>query len=459
MDQFLSEEELHRLRTRNDTAEIREWERSSRARYRNYNYGYESFEPYYEGESYADSLRDSHRPIGCDFPLTPGSQNHCYCWPNGRRDGCHRCRPNLWAECPCGADYHPWGECYCWSTCQECETRGPLESRPYVDSCDVYFCDAECAEAGGYTECEYSSWDGSCGTFTANGNGLCDSHQACDCGDCEECLPRGLIHSYSYKPSPRFLGTGPVYLGLECEINTGYLTHSTRSIAQVVNDAVGRYAYLKSDGSIGEGFELVTHPMSHDWAMGEFPWQLFSTLTDDYGVENDERCGIHVHVSRDGFRDAAHMYRWQKFFYRNRRPIQTLARRRNSSWAKFTDAGRDLALYAAKSGTTGNSYHPGGEWYVPRRYRGTYLQWDRYSAINVQNEATLEVRIFAGSVNATEVKAALNLVHGSVEYTRNLDSQKIIKSGGWEFPAFADWVSGRTEYAPLHSEIERLVNA
>jgi hypothetical protein len=44
----------------------------------------------------------------------------------------------------------------------------------------------------------------------------------------------------------------------------------------------------------------------------------------------------------------------------------------------------------------------------------------RYSAINTENDATLEVRVFKGSLRKERVLSALEFVHGAVEYTRNL---------------------------------------
>ena len=50
---------------------------------------------------------------------------------------------------------------------------------------------------------------------------------------------------------------------------------------------------------------------------------------------------------------------------------------------------------------------------------------DRYSAVNTNNAATLEMRIFRGSVNGDTIKSQLDLAHASVEYTRNLTVQDV----------------------------------
>jgi RNA-directed DNA polymerase len=46
---------------------------------------------------------------------------------------------------------------------------------------------------------------------------------------------------------------------------------------------LGRLGYLKADSSIGTGFEIVTHPMSYDWAMANFPREDAEVLRDGIG--------------------------------------------------------------------------------------------------------------------------------------------------------------------------------
>lgn len=401
--------------------------------------------------------------------------------------GCIRCRPDAWQRCDCGEAYEIGTPCQCWVTCDSCGECGPLPDRIEIYRVSWgdpnYYCDDSCAVAAGYNRCP--GWDGDeydgseCDEWTNHDSGRCGNHRPCTCGNCSRCRDRSNIHSYSYKPSPIFRGLGPLYLGLECEIDVSDVRrkgYSLPDVAQYVNSRMDRerIGYLKSDSSIDHGFELVTHPMSYDWAMGDFPWDMFGELTGTYGVTPDDDCGIHVHVSRDGFSGTRHLYLWQKFFYRNADPIKQLARRDSAQWASFNRDGREFAAYVAKrGGSRGSGVERYDRWYLPsrwrqvgetnfRRYGETYINppsLARYSAINVQNDATLEVRVFAGSVDAQEVRAALGMVHASVEYTRQLDTASVIKKGGWDWAAFNAWTQTRPEYDSLNREIERLVSA
>lgn len=260
---------------------------------------------------------------------------------------------------------------------------------------------------------------------------------------CSECYPEdededydsdngsygGRVHYYSYKPDPEFHGQdSKAYLGLELEVaRTNY------KCAELVSDALGGLGYMKEDSSINGGFEIVTHPMTHAYACESFPWDMLEQLASE-GARADDSCGIHVHVSREGFDSASHRYRWMKLFYRNENGVCGIARRRGSSWARFSsDERKNVKEYAKANG-------------------GQYGQ--RYSVINVQNDATFEIRAFRSSLVKQEVQAALDLVAASVEYTRNLTVPTII-SGGWTWDAFRAWVAERPEYTALSEEMAK----
>lgn len=407
-------------------------------------------------------------PIGPGMPTERGT--YCDCLQSsGRVDGCERCRPTLWQRCRCGDRYLVGTGCYCWSACTGCQTVSYLDETEYRLSDDQWdnpaYCSQECIEASGAHLCHTCA-----SNYTRHDTGNCIRCRPCECGDCSVCRRRANIHSYSYKPEPNFLGNGPLYLGLECEVSVNGANVGRVAAAEYVNSRFGNgdIAYLKSDGSVSNGFEIVTHPMSYDWALAEFPWDTFTHLTDEFGVSEDDSCGIHVHASRAGFSGPRHLYLWQKFIYRNARPIQRVARRTNSRWARFNPESSAYAAAVAKGIVPGDRVNVDA-WYVPasvRRlvrnssyyYNATEIELpypDRYSAINIQNAHTLEMRVFAGSVRPVQIQAALGLVHGSIEYTRQLDAQSVLKKEGWTWAAFRNWTADRSQYESLNSEIER----
>ncbi|MCC3328322.1 hypothetical protein [Nocardia abscessus] len=307
----------------------------------------------------------------------------------------------------------------CASSYETCDDCGELATEVYRVDGGSQVC--ERCEDEDYREC----FD--CFTLVPRDQGYCDS-----CAHSSSA--HDGVHDSYYTPELRFHGEGPLFLGMELELKT-----PDRSYRDAVDTALAHVkdlAYLKEDGSISCGFELVTHPMSYEYALARFPWQLLNRLRL-LGCYTDDGVGIHVHLSRAGFSCPAHAYRWLKFVYRNEDPVITLARRA-SSWAEFSPQQRSSAQDYAKGSQDG---------------------YGRYQAINVCPEDTFELRVFASSLHPQQVQAALAFAAASVEYTRGLSAADIARRRGWEWTAFTTWVRSRPEYSPLLAEMEALACA
>jgi hypothetical protein len=110
------------------------------------------------------------------------------------------------------------------------------------------------------------------------------------------------------------------------------------------------------------------------------------------------------------------MHRFLNLVYSNQAFYEAIAGRSSEQWAKFTDI--------ISNEFTGERDENGMRMYKTTRSFKNKLDnnrhSDRYSAVNTQNRATLEMRIFRGSVNGSTIQAYLDLAHASVEYTREL---------------------------------------
>jgi len=113
--------------------------------------------------------------------------------------------------------------------------------------------------------------------------------------------------------------------------------------AEIAQTALGGLGYLKDDCSITDhynsGFEIVTHPMTHKYARESFPWSMLDELAE-LGADAEHN-GIHVHVSRAGFSDSDHIYRWLRLLMSNREPCLKIARRESTQWARFNEFNSD----------------------------------------------------------------------------------------------------------------------
>jgi hypothetical protein len=192
-------------------------------------------------------------------------------------------------------------------------------------------------------------------------------------------------------------------------------------------------AYLKNDGSLDNGFEIVTHPMSHEFFKNEASdfWSVLEDLRSKNGMRvkswDTRTCGLHIHISRTGFSGGSHMHRFLNLVYSNPDFYSTLAGRSSDQWAKFTDINvRDYVRN--DDGTIMRDEWDCGIVKQTRQFKHKLQpdrHSDRYSAVNTNNRETLEMRIFRGSVNGDTIKSQLDLAHASVEYTRTLTVQDV----------------------------------
>ena len=81
---------------------------------------------------------------------------------------------------------------------------------------------------------------------------------------------------------------------------------------------------------------------------------------------------------------------------------------------------------------------------------------ERYSAVNTQNENTIELRFFRGTMKTSGVLSALDLAQAMVEYTRELRLDDV-KLGALSWDWFADYVvSNNGLYPDLYSRLDKI---
>ena len=291
-------------------------------------------------------------------------------------------------------------DCACCSTLVLHDDMRSFNNRRYCDRCyvdNVYTCE----------RCDELRWQ--------------DDDHYCNSDDDDE--DNGVIHNFDYKPYPQFFGVGKYHLGFELEVESN---SSKYDDAQWAQDNLGAHAYMKSDGSLNDGFEIVTHPHTLESYQKNFNWTSIKKLSNR-GCRswNTTTCGIHVHVSRTAFGDSdepkygstewndwvlkrqAHELRFMKLIYDNQRQVERISGRA-SSFARFDDKGN-----------------------LVNKVKHGHQRNDRYSAVNTENENTLEVRVFKGSLRPERVLSALEFVHASVEYTRDLRVSTKAKPFSW----------------------------
>lgn len=364
--------------------------------------------------------------------------------------------------------FTPLAEEYC--NCQSCGSmRHKVSTTLRVEN--LYFCDNDCAIRYGMISCRR------CGTVhtPATSHETSDGQvcticvpQYCSCIECERitridrmradsagrwhcqvCIAnRGrIILDYSYKPFPiyqKMSYENTRYLGIELEIEIEGASESGRErVAKNVKEwlaalttstgkSLDKLVYLKSDGSLREGFEIVFHPFTLKAFHKNFPSQSFLKYIQEQGANAhlSGRCGMHVHVSKEKVsKDSLLKGKW--FFYKCAPFLKKFSGRTNFSFCSFEEQPPNEDPY----------YQPLG----------------RRTAFNVAGSTkTLELRLFNGTLEHEKFLSNLQFSDSFVGYIQQVSMAFIKKATPhqlWE--NYLDWSKKAKEYQVMTNYILR----
>ncbi len=299
---------------------------------------------------------------------------HCF---NELTTTCDNCGERIWRDNAEGdSNYTLCSHCYeyCYTTCEDC---GRL-----IHNEDAYYEDGE----------DYPY-----------------------CYDCFEKLNNNAIKPYGYKPEPIFYGSGNLFYGVELEIDKGgefdENAEKLLDIANYNNEKI----YCKHDGSINDGFEIVSHPMTLEYHTNDMNWlDVFEKAVEmEYCSHNTQTCGLHIHVNRSAFgkdtetQEAAIgrvvyfvEHHWNELVKFSRRNPENLNR-----WA---------ARYATISDTAQETYKKAKD-----------KRMGRYVAVNLENYNTIEFRLFRGTLRYKTFLATLQLVDEICYFAINMTDKEM----------------------------------
>lgn len=309
--------------------------------------------------------------------------------------------------------------------CTDC-----AEDETFVcDHCGFRFWNDENAGGSRFNLCEscrdeYYVACSECGRLLHNSEAYyADSDEEGEVPCCESCYQRkvgGALHSYSYKPAPVFYGGGPLYLGVELEVDgAGKSASNARAILNVMNRRA-EYVYIKTDGSLDDGLEVVTHPCTLEEHLKYLPWKdgIDAIRSMHYCSHNAGTCGLHVHVNRDGLGHSCAaqdetigkiLYLFERFW----QEVLRFSRRTESQmnhWAArygYKNSGKEILDHAKYDSGNG-----------------------RYACINLTNYDTIEFRAFRGTLKYNTLIATLQFVERICKVALSL-SEEEIQSLGW----------------------------
>lgn len=240
-----------------------------------------------------------------------------------------------------------------------------------------------------------------------------------------------MIHNYSYKPEPEIgykndresrehLTFG---VELECEPRNdgGNVRMDAHELSDRIDEIPGGRTYCKSDGSLSNGVEIVSHPGTLAHHMYVMHWRQIQRTCEKAGFRSHDAAnsGLHVHVGRaqlggtDAERDDV-TRKVQVLFALYAAELTRFSRRRRScleQWAPINSLG--VTPDDIRRASSGAQLARWAAARVPA-YRSNHN--DRYTAVNVTNLATVEIRIFRGTLKRDTLIATIQLVSNVFEY-------------------------------------------
>jgi len=306
----------------------------------------------------------------------------------------------------------------------------------YSDTGDIYFMDNYVAEDMNYEWCE------SRGTYV---------HYEDRYDDEEE--DEITIKNYSYRPeffytekdrmaySPRDIGkrtcissygggyaskgsdnylsqsnTQIKYLGIELEVEPK-INYDT--CAEATIDNLGDRAYCKSDSSVS-GYEIVTHPVTYEFAKS-MSWR--DTLKDmrKRGTTSYKsgRCGVHVHVNKL----SLNKFQWASvimFMDMYKREVKAISQRSTATLDRWSRIRGVRHYFGTTSANKNNSL-------VDLIKYGRLHSSERYSAINTQNNRTVEFRLFRGTTKYESFIAYIEFVDCLTEFVKQYSTTLVLR--------------------------------
>lgn len=336
-------------------------------------------------------------------------------------------------------------ECYDegYFTCEECGEIHSMDdmiavNRNYSD--ETYVCE-DCADRNYYRCDDCGEWVSSRHVYYDSNLTICDEcaddYVTCyDCGDvvhmdnayydenseeyyCDDCAEehrrRSHIHNYGYKPEPEFhLGEGEdrastLTFGVELEVDDG---DDAEDLAEEL-DNLYEPIYMKHDGSLDEGVEIVTHPCSLAYHENVLAWGQIAHECREQGFKSHDTdtCGLHIHVGRYQMGHdfdsravtAGNLVILANVLWDYLVPFTRRATSKLERWAALNPIPAKCDLLAMSDQE------------ITEAALGT-SRCGRYQAVNLSPRDTVEFRIFRGTLKVTTLLASLQLVSNLTKY-------------------------------------------
>jgi hypothetical protein len=196
--------------------------------------------------------------------------------------------------------------------------------------------------------------------------------------------------------------TTPILYGVELEYHD--LRQSGEKflaiLAQFQKDHGISFFFPKTDSSLSNGFEIVSHPFSKKWFYAhQNLFRNLLTLVYENGGKVNSGAGLHIHISRQGLTNKTKA----KLFYfineRNNRSFMTqVSGRSNDQYCKYFDSIPLLSLEGMACLEERSGKH---------------------EAVNWKHDNTLEVRVFKSTTTSRKLFGRLEFLFSLFDFFRS----------------------------------------
>lgn len=174
-----------------------------------------------------------------------------------------------------------------------------------------------------------------------------------------------------------------------------------RMLNELLNDGErGKRVFFERDGSLNNGFEIITQPMSLPAHRELWSWLRDRDACRHLLSHNTRTCGLHVHVNKDNLTQLQ-IAKIVTFVNdpANEQLIRSIARRYAEGYCKIKQKSFDSA----------------------------HQSNDRYEAVNITSQKTIEFRVFKGSLKYESVLAAIEFCNALVEFAGSSITNDVTK--------------------------------
>lgn len=212
------------------------------------------------------------------------------------------------------------------------------------------------------------------------------------------CYPK--IKNYFYKPRPIFMGEDTnLYIGVELEVGSATKIGLYNFMKDLGNHK--KFVYLKSDRSIEDfGVEIVSHPATYNYHKNSDCWKNIFESLKTHRFPAEQHCGLHFHVNRSA-----------------------LTPKQISCIDAFMNTHDGFIENIA--GRTGNSYCKKTVKQV-QNWGSSQLYGDRYVRLNLENQRTIEFRVFSSTTDYDVFLKRIKFVKDLTDFCKDMNVTDIL---------------------------------